>query len=77
MQIRAYLYLMAAAILVPVILFAGFALRLIEGAENDLERAKVVRAADRVALRVEADLAATRAALRAPRCYASVIPTAR
>ena len=64
MQIRAYLYLMAAAILVPVILFAGFALRLIEGAENDLERAKVVRAADRVALLVDADLAATRTALR-------------
>ncbi|QOL48767.1 hybrid sensor histidine kinase/response regulator [Massilia litorea] len=64
MQIRAYLYLMAAAILVPVILFAGFALRLIEGAETDLERARVVRAADRVALLVDAELAATRSALR-------------
>jgi len=65
MQIRAYLYLMAAAILVPVILFAGFALRLIEGAESELARAQVARAAQRAALLVDADLAATQASLRA------------
>ena len=65
MQIRAYLYLMAAAILVPVIFFAGFALRLIESAESDLARTRVARTAERVALLVEADLAATHASLRA------------
>ena len=65
MQIRAYLYLMAAAILVPVILFAGFALRLIEGSESELARAQVARAAQRAALLVDADLAAAQAALRA------------
>ena len=54
MQIRAYLYLMAAAILVPVILFAGFALRLLERAESELARADVARAAERVALLVDA-----------------------
>jgi signal transduction histidine kinase/CheY-like chemotaxis protein len=63
MQIRAYLYLMASAILVPVILFAGFALRLIEGAEADLARARVARMVDRVALVVDADHRATHAAL--------------
>ncbi|THC45477.1 cache domain-containing protein, partial [Massilia sp. Mn16-1_5] len=65
MQIRAYLYLMAAAILVPVILFAGFSLRLIEGRESELARTQVAKAAQRAALLVDADLAATQAALRA------------
>jgi signal transduction histidine kinase/ActR/RegA family two-component response regulator len=64
MQIRAYLYLTAAAILVPMILFAGFALRLIDGAEADLERASLVRATDRVALLVDAELTAAQAGLR-------------
>jgi len=64
MKIRAYLYLMAAAILVPVIFFAGFALRLIEGAETDLARAALARAAERVALLVDARHGATQAALR-------------
>jgi signal transduction histidine kinase/ActR/RegA family two-component response regulator len=64
MQIRAYLYLMAAAILVPVILFAGFALRLLDGAESDLARTRVAAAAQRVALLVDAEHRATEAALR-------------
>jgi signal transduction histidine kinase/ActR/RegA family two-component response regulator len=64
MQIRAYLYLMAAAILVPVILFAGFALRLLDGAETDLARARLAAAAQRVALLVDAEHGATEAALR-------------
>jgi signal transduction histidine kinase/ActR/RegA family two-component response regulator len=64
MQIRAYLYLMAAAILVPVILFAGFALRLLDGAETDLARTRVAAAAQRVALLVDAEHRATAAALR-------------
>ncbi|MGJ9416498.1 ATP-binding protein [Massilia sp. CMS3.1] len=64
MQIRAYLYLMAAAILVPVILFAGFALRMLEEAERDLARSRVVRAAERVALLVDAQHTHTQAALR-------------
>ena len=63
MQIRAYLYLMASAILVPVIFFAGFALRMIEGVEADLARAGVARTAERVALLVDADHRATHAAL--------------
>jgi len=54
MQIRAYLYLMAGAILVPVLLFAGFALRLLERAEGELARADLARAAERVALLVDA-----------------------
>jgi signal transduction histidine kinase/ActR/RegA family two-component response regulator len=64
MQIRAYLYLMAAAILVPVVLFAGFALRLLDGAETDLARTRVAAAAQRVALLVDAEHRATEAALR-------------
>ena len=64
MQIRAYLYLMAAAILVPVMLFAGFALHLLAQAEGDLERAKVARAAERVALLVDAQHTRAQAALR-------------
>ncbi|MFC5510026.1 ATP-binding protein [Massilia jejuensis] len=63
MQIRAYLYLMAAAILVPVILFAGFALRLLEAGERELARAAVVRAAERAAWTVDAELSARQAAL--------------
>jgi signal transduction histidine kinase/ActR/RegA family two-component response regulator len=63
MQIRAYLYLMASAILVPVILFAGFALRLIEGTEGELARTRVARTAERVALLVDADHRAAQAAL--------------
>jgi len=64
MQIRAYLYLMAAAILVPVILFAGFALRLLDGAETSLARTRVEAAAQRVALLVDAEHRATESALR-------------
>jgi signal transduction histidine kinase/CheY-like chemotaxis protein len=64
MQIRAYLYLMAAAVLAPVILFAGFALHLLARAEGDLERAKVARAAERIALLVDAQHTHTQAALR-------------
>ncbi len=64
MQIRAYLYLMAAAILVPVILFAGFALRLLEGTERDLARAGVMRSAERAALLVDAQHMHTLGALR-------------
>ena len=64
MQIRAYLYLMAAAVLAPPILFAGFALHLLARSEGDLERAKVARAAERIALLVDAQHTHTQAALR-------------
>jgi signal transduction histidine kinase/CheY-like chemotaxis protein len=63
MQIRAYLYLMAAAVLAPVILFAGFALHLLARDESELERAKVARAAERVALLVDAQHTHTQGAL--------------
>ncbi|KQQ97376.1 ATP-binding protein [Massilia sp. Leaf139] len=64
MQIRAYLYLMAAAILVPVIFFAGFALRLIEDTERELARSSLARTAERIAMLVDAEHAAATASLR-------------
>ncbi|MEN3278287.1 MAG: hypothetical protein V7631_4077 [Massilia sp.] len=57
MQIRAYLYLMAAAILVPVMLFAGFALRLLDDAGNEAARSRVAQAARQAALLVDDELA--------------------
>ena len=64
MQIRAYLYLMAAAILVPVILFAGFALRLLEQAGTDTALARVALSSQQVALLVDDELSDASAALR-------------
>ena len=64
MQIRAYLYLMAAAILVPVILFAGFVLRLLDGAGNEAGMARVMQSSQRVALLVDDELSDAGAALR-------------
>ncbi|MGX4642528.1 hybrid sensor histidine kinase/response regulator [Massilia sp. SYSU DXS3249] len=64
MQIRAYLYLMAAAILVPVILFAGFVLRLLDEAGNEAGMARVMQSSQRVALLVDDELSDAGAALR-------------
>ena len=64
MQIRAYLYLMAAAILVPVILFAGFALRLLDEAGTDTALARVALSSQQVALLVDDELSDASAALR-------------
>ena len=65
MQIKAYLYLMAAAILVPVILFAGLTLRLLEQAETEQALDGLGAAARSVALLVEDELADAETALRA------------
>ena len=65
MQIKAYLYLMAAAILVPVILFAGLTLRLLEQAETEQALNGLSAAARSVALLVEDELADAETALRA------------
>jgi len=64
MRIRAYLYLMAAAIMVPVILFAGLTLHLLQQAHTDAAVAGVTQAAGRVALLVEDELADAEARLR-------------
>ena len=65
MRIRAYLYLMAAAIMIPVVLFAGLALRLLQQAEADAAMADIAHTARRVALVVQDELADTEVHLRA------------
>ena len=65
MQIKAYLYLMAAAILVPVILFAGLTLRLLQQAETEQALAGLAQTARGAALLVEDELADAETALRA------------
>ena len=57
MRIKAYLYLMAAAILVPVILFAGLTLRLLQQSETEQALAGLGQAARGAALLVEDELA--------------------
>jgi len=64
MRIRAYLYLMAAAIMIPVVLFAGLALRLLQQAESDAAQAELAQAARRVALLIQDELADTEIHLR-------------
>ena len=64
MQIRAYLYLMAAAILVPVILFAGFVLRLLDDAGTQTAVARLAQSSHRGALLVDDELSKAGAALR-------------
>ncbi|MET0983746.1 MAG: ATP-binding protein [Telluria sp.] len=64
MQIRAYLYLMAAAILVPVILFAGFVLSLLDEAGTETALARVALTSQQVALLVADELSDAGAALR-------------
>ena len=65
MQIKAYLYLMAAAILVPVMLFAGLALRLLQQSETEQALAGLGQATRGAALLVEDELADAEIALRA------------
>ena len=65
MQIKAYLYLMAAAILVPVILFAGLTLRLLQQAETEQALADLSQAARSVALLVEDEFIDAETSLRA------------
>jgi signal transduction histidine kinase/CheY-like chemotaxis protein len=64
MQVRAYLYLMAAAILVPVILFAGFVLRLLDQSGVEAALARAGQSSQRIALLADAELTNAEAALR-------------
>jgi signal transduction histidine kinase/ActR/RegA family two-component response regulator len=64
MHIRAYLFLMAAGILIPVILFSGLALNLLQDAERDAALGALVETANSVALRVERDLYSAEASLQ-------------
>lgn len=64
MHIRAYLFMMAAGILIPVILFSGLALNLLQDAERDAALAALGETANSVALRVERDLYSAEASLK-------------
>lgn len=63
MHIRAYLFLMAAGILIPVILFAGVALRMLQNAEKDAALGALEETANGMALRVDRELYSAEAAL--------------
>ncbi|MES2015500.1 MAG: ATP-binding protein [Pseudomonadota bacterium] len=64
MHIRAYLFLMAAAILIPVVLFSGLALNLLQNAERQAALHALAETANNVALRVERELYGAQATLR-------------
>lgn len=63
MHIRAYLFMMAAGILIPVILFAGVALRMLQNAEKNAALAALVETANGIALRVDRELYSAEATL--------------
>jgi signal transduction histidine kinase/CheY-like chemotaxis protein len=64
MHIRAYLFMMAAGILIPVILFSGLALNMLQNAERDAALNALGQSANGVALRVERELYSAEAALK-------------
>jgi signal transduction histidine kinase/CheY-like chemotaxis protein len=64
MQIRAYLFLMAAGILIPVIIFSGLALNMLQNAEKDAALRGLNETARSVALLVDRELYSAEAALR-------------
>jgi signal transduction histidine kinase/ActR/RegA family two-component response regulator len=64
MHIRAYLFLMAAAILVPVVVFAGIALSMLLSAERDAALRGLNETANGIALLVDRELYSAEAALR-------------
>jgi len=64
MRIRAYLYLMAAAIMIPVVVFAGLTLRQLQQAETGAALDQIALTAQRVALLVDDELADTEVHLR-------------
>ena len=64
MHIRAYLFMMAAGILVPIILFSGIALNLLQNAERDAALGSLGQTANSVAMRVERELYSAEAALK-------------
>lgn len=63
MHIRAYLFMMAAGILIPVILFAGGALRMLQNAEKNAALDALVETANGIALRVDRELYTAEATL--------------
>ncbi|MEW6023402.1 MAG: ATP-binding protein [Pseudomonadota bacterium] len=65
MRIRAYLYLMAAAIMIPVVVFAGLTLRQLQQAETGAALDGVAQSAQRVAMLVDDELADAEVHLRA------------
>jgi signal transduction histidine kinase/CheY-like chemotaxis protein len=64
MHIRAYLFMMAAGILIPVILFSGLALNMLRNAEKDAALNALGATANGVALQVERELYTAEAALK-------------
>ena len=64
MHIRAYLFLMAAGILVPVIVFAGLALGMLQNAERDTALRGLKETANSVTLLVDRELYSAEAGLR-------------
>ena len=64
MHIRAYLFMMAAGILVPVILFSGLALNMLQNAEKDAALGALGETANALAQRVDRDLYSAQAALQ-------------
>ncbi|MEO7493304.1 MAG: ATP-binding protein [Massilia sp.] len=64
MRIRAYLFLLAAGILVPVIVFSGLALDMLRNAEKDAALRGLTETAHSIALLVDRDLYSAEAALR-------------
>ncbi|NHZ93014.1 response regulator [Massilia sp. CCM 8733] len=64
MHIRAYLFLMAAGILVPVIVFAGLALGMLQNAERDAALRGLKETTNSIALLVDRELYSAEAGLR-------------
>src|SRR4051812_30923287 len=64
MRIRAYLLLMAVAILVPVIVFSGIALRMLQNAELTSALSSLHKTANGVSLLLDRELYSAEAALR-------------
>lgn len=64
MHIRAYLLLMAAGILIPVILFSGIALNMLQESERGAALGALNETVNSVALRVERDLYSAEASLK-------------
>lgn len=65
MHIRTYLYLMAAAILLPVVLLSGLALRMLQQAEREAALATLAETANSFALLVDRELYSAEAGLKA------------
>ena len=63
MQIRAYLFMMAAGILIPVVLFSGLALSMLEKSGRDAALGALNETANALAQRVDRELYSAEAAL--------------